>query len=127
MKYPTLHKDLEDHIYMLIDYRRMLITVQYQVFTLTNDSDRQIVLGGNKPHILYLWPLLEENDLLDNTLMVIPKEISASCEIVPGTVTYLTPSRKRTKQNGDQYLEDTRLFQFDVKSSFVELAKSSAS
>jgi hypothetical protein len=67
--------------------------------TLANNTDGQNILGGNKPHLLYFWQILEDNNLLDSTLMTILNEISASCESVPGTVTFTTPPQKRTKNN----------------------------
>jgi hypothetical protein len=88
--------------------------------TLTDNSDRQNFLGGNKPHLLYL---LEEFELLDNTLQVIPNEISATCESVPETV-YSTPANKKSKIN-DEYMESQKSFQSNVGASFAELARNS--
>jgi hypothetical protein len=59
--------------------------------TLTNNTDRQNSLGINKPHLLYFWQILEDNDLLDSTLAIIPNEIAASSVSVPGTVAFTTP------------------------------------
>jgi hypothetical protein len=44
-------------------------------FTLVDNMECQNFLGGNPSHLLYFWQLLEEHDLLKNTLSVIPTEI----------------------------------------------------
>jgi hypothetical protein len=82
----------------------MLIMARFCQFTLTDNSDWQNFLGNNKPHLLYYWQLLEDNDILESTLSVIPNEISASSESVPETV-YTTPSHKKIKTNDDDYTE----------------------
>jgi hypothetical protein len=91
-------------------------------FRLTDDNDRQNFLGNNKPHLLYFWQLLEEYDLLDNTLAVIPPDISATSESVPETV-YTTPATKKAKVS-EEYLDSQQSFQSDVKTSFAEMARS---
>jgi hypothetical protein len=115
-KYPMLHKDFEDHIFLFgstainvtpqklkekwKDVRGKLSIIKnnydqsgngagdchgndpdhgpVEELTLTNNTDRKNFLGGNKPHLLYLWQILEDNALLDSTLMIIPDEIAAS-------------------------------------------------
>jgi hypothetical protein len=81
-------------------------------------------LGGNPSHLLYFWQLLEEHDLLKNTLSIIPSEISATNESVPETVTYTTPGRKRSKID-EEFFEHQKSFQSNVKLLFAEMAKSS--
>jgi hypothetical protein len=90
-------------------------------FTLMDNNDHQNFLGNNKPHLLYFWQLLEEYDILDNTLAVIPPDISATSESVPETV-YTTPATKRAKVS-EEYLDSQRSFQSDVKTSFAEMAR----
>jgi hypothetical protein len=58
--------------------------------------------------------------------VIIPNEIAASSMSVSGAVAFTTPPRKRAKHNEEEFLEYTKLFQADVKTSFAELAKSSA-
>jgi hypothetical protein len=74
------------------------------------DGELKNFLGGNKPHLLYLWKLLDETNFLEDTLAIIPKEFSASGENV------VTTSQAAPRNNQ---------LQTQIAASFAQLASAS--
>lgn len=58
-----------------------------RISTMTlQDDDRSNFLEGNKTHLLYFWQVLDETKLLQKTLLIIPKNHSASSDGVPSAI-----------------------------------------
>lgn len=87
------------------------------------DDDRANFLGGNKPHLLYFWQILDECELLQRTLSIIPKEHSASSDGIPSTSSSTTGSNRKKPRDDDD--EDTKNFQRKIEASFSDIASSS--
>lgn len=87
------------------------------------DDDRSNFLGGNKSHLLYFWQILEECELLQKTLSVIPKEYSASSDGVPSAMNSVGGSSRKKPREDDS--EETKKFQRSIEASFGEIASSS--
>jgi hypothetical protein len=49
------------------------------------DDNRANFLNGNKSHLLYFWQILDETQILQSTLCVLPKTVSASVDNIPAT------------------------------------------
>jgi hypothetical protein len=98
-------------------------------FTLTDD-DRANFLGGHKPHLLYFWQKMDDENMLQHTRSIIPNHISANSEGVPSTLTTprdtpCDPKRKLMYGRNEESVSNMA-FQNEVKKSFAILAKSSS-
>jgi hypothetical protein len=86
------------------------------------DNDWRNFLGMYKPHLLYFWQKLEGGEILQHTLSMIPKEVSATSEGVPSCLT--TPTIKKRKADQlDVAQMSTINFQSDIWKSLTELAR----
>jgi hypothetical protein len=89
------------------------------------DDDRSNFLGGQKSHLLYFWSILEETQMLQKTLSIIPRDLSASSDGVPTTMGVINNKRKNKEDNENEEMENTLKFQKSMQASFSELATSS--
>lgn len=74
-------------------------------------------------HLLYIWQILDECQLLQKTLSIVLKEHSASCDGIPSAMNSLSGSN--WKKPRDDEAEDIKKFQRNIEASFSEIASSS--
>jgi hypothetical protein len=90
----------------------------------TYSDNRQKFLGANKPHLLYFWQKLDEQNILNHTLLIISLDIAANSDGVPSTLT--TPIDRKRKHAKNDEIMSTINFQKEIQKSFANLAISSA-
>jgi hypothetical protein len=116
-----------DEVYNLQESQQALDDTETPRKELTyQDDDRRNYLGNNKPHLLYFWQKLDEGNILQNTLAVIPRDISADSEGIPSTLTPFDRKRKSSLISKYDEVSSTLRFQKDVRRSFMGLAKDSS-
>jgi hypothetical protein len=87
------------------------------------DDDRKYFSKESQPHLLlYLWHVMDELQLLQSTLTVIPKPMAASSESIPES--QLSAKKRRILEKQAQDKDEK--FKEAVANSFKSLSKNQA-
>ena len=85
-------------------------------------SDRANFLGGHPSHILYLWQLCEDYDLLESVKSVLPEEVAVSSDSVASiSSTASMKKRKAAKEEKNKDRENTVKFRKNFQNTFDSL------
>ncbi len=85
-------------------------------------DNRKSFLRNNKSHILYMWHLFDESQILQHTLSKLSASVTANVEQIPGAN---APKEVRRRQKDDK--NHQRQFQESVAASMDHLSKAQVS